>query len=97
MFAIEELDRFVENGLAALNLRQEPEELYEPIEYMVSIGGKRLRPELCLLTYTLVSDKIEKHIAKILARWHASGHGSFLIFVDCKFHFSNRIYKLIYH
>ena len=41
MFAIEELDRFVENGLAALNLRQEPEELYEPIEYMVSIGGKR--------------------------------------------------------
>lgn len=62
MFAIEELDRFVENGLAALNLRQEPEELYEPIEYMVSIGGKRLRPELCLLTYNLFSDKIEKHI-----------------------------------
>ena len=62
MFAIEELDRFVENGLAALNLRQEPEELYEPIEYMVSIGGKRLRPELCLLTYNLFSDKIEKSI-----------------------------------
>ena len=62
MFAIEELDRFVENGLAALNLRQEPEELYEPIEYMVSIGGKRLRPELCLLTYNLFSDKIEKPI-----------------------------------
>ena len=62
MFAIEELDKFVENGLAALNLRQEPKELYEPIEYMISIGGKRLRPELCLLTYNLFSDKIEKSI-----------------------------------
>ena len=62
MFAIEELDKFVENGLAALNLRMEPKELYEPIEYMVSIGGKRLRPELCLLTYNLFSDKIDKPI-----------------------------------
>ena len=50
MFAIEELDRYVENGLAALNFRIEPKELYQPIEYMISIGGKRLRPELCLLT-----------------------------------------------
>ena len=60
MFTIEELDKFVENGLAALNLKMEPKELYEPIEYMISIGGKRLRPELCLLTYNLFSDKIEK-------------------------------------
>ena len=60
MFTIEELDKFVENGLAALNLKMEPKELYEPIEYMISIGGKRLRPELCLLTYSLFSDKIEK-------------------------------------
>ncbi len=62
MFAIEELDRYVENGLAALNFRMEPKELYQPIEYMISIGGKHLRPELCLLTYNLFSDKIEKSI-----------------------------------
>ncbi len=62
MFTIDELDKFVENGLAALNHRMEPKELYEPIEYMISIGGKRLRPELCLLTYNLFSDKIEKPI-----------------------------------
>lgn len=62
MFAIEELDRYVENGLAALNFRIEPKELYQPIEYMISIGGKRLRPELCLLTYNLFSDKIDKPI-----------------------------------
>lgn len=62
MFAIEELDKFVENGLSALNFKLEPSELYEPIEYMISIGGKRLRPELCLLTYNLFSDKIEKPV-----------------------------------
>ncbi|MBQ7773182.1 MAG: polyprenyl synthetase family protein [Bacteroidales bacterium] len=62
MFAIEELDRYVENGLSAINFRLEPKELYEPIEYMISIGGKRLRPELCLLTYNLFSDKIEKTV-----------------------------------
>ena len=55
MFAIEELDKFVENGLAALNLRQEPKELYEPIEYMISIGGKRLRPVFVLEAYKLFS------------------------------------------
>ena len=62
MYTISELDKYVENGLAALNLRIEPKELYEPIEYMISIGGKRLRPELCLLTYNLFSDKIEKPV-----------------------------------
>ena len=62
MYTIPELDKFVENGLSALNFRLDPKELYKPIEYMISIGGKRLRPELCLLTYNLFSDKIEKPI-----------------------------------
>lgn len=62
MYAIEELDKYVENGLSALNFKIDPKELYEPIEYMISIGGKRLRPELCLLTYNLFSDKIDKPI-----------------------------------
>lgn len=62
MYTVAELNKYVENGLAALNWRMEPKELYEPIEYMISIGGKRLRPEFCLLTYNLFSDKIEKPI-----------------------------------
>jgi geranylgeranyl diphosphate synthase type II len=28
-----------------------PEGLYDPLRYMVAIGGKRLRPRLCLTTY----------------------------------------------
>ena len=62
MYTIDELDKYVENGLSALNFKIDPKELYEPIEYMISIGGKRLRPELCLLTYNLFKDKIDKPI-----------------------------------
>lgn len=62
MFTLKEIDNIVEKGLESLNFQQEPIELYEPIEYMISIGGKRLRPRMCLMTYNLFSDKIEKPI-----------------------------------
>lgn len=62
MFAIEELDKYVEKGLSSLNFKLDPKELYEPLEYMISIGGKRLRPGLCLLTYNLFSDNIGKSV-----------------------------------
>lgn len=31
----------------------EPAGLYDPLRYMIGIGGKRLRPTLCLLSYSL--------------------------------------------
>ena len=62
MFTLQEIDAVVEKGLASLNLKLEPKELYQPIEYMISVGGKRLRPKMCLISYNLFSDKIEKHI-----------------------------------
>ncbi len=62
MFTLKELDTIIEKGLATINFRMKPEELYQPIEYMISIGGKRLRPRMCLMTYNLFSDKIEKPI-----------------------------------
>lgn len=37
-----------------------PEGLYEPIEYVLSMGGKRLRPMLVLLAYSLYKDDFEK-------------------------------------
>lgn len=33
----------------------EPAGLYDPLRYMISIGGKRIRPRLCLLAYGLFS------------------------------------------
>jgi len=39
-----------------------PEDLYEPLSYMIQIGGKRLRPHLCLLAYSLFADRFNEGI-----------------------------------
>lgn len=36
----------------------EPEGLYDPLRYMMAIGGKRIRPTLCLLAYSLYKDEL---------------------------------------
>ncbi len=37
-----------------------PEALYEPINYIMSLGGKRIRPVLLLLAYNLYKEDLEK-------------------------------------
>ena len=41
---------------AEIEFEKEPAGLYDPLRYMISIGGKRIRPTLCLLTYSLYKD-----------------------------------------
>ncbi len=41
-----------------LDFKNEPQSLYEPIGYMFGIGGKHLRPRLCLTAFNLFSDNI---------------------------------------
>lgn len=62
MFTISEIDSIVEKSIFSLELKGEPGELYDPIGYLISIGGKRLRPKVAILTYNLFSDKIDKTI-----------------------------------
>lgn len=63
MYTLAEIDKIVSNGIRTLDLKGEPSELYGPIEYMISIGGKRIRPRLALLACSLFSDKIEsRHV-----------------------------------
>ncbi|WP_339695612.1 polyprenyl synthetase family protein [uncultured Marixanthomonas sp.] len=46
---------------------KEPEQLYEPIQYIVNIGGKRLRPILTLLTCDFFGTDFEKAMPAALA------------------------------
>ena len=39
-----------------LTFTQTPEGLYDPLRYMINIGGKRIRPRLCLTAYALFKD-----------------------------------------
>ncbi len=48
--------RLIQDELSKLSYGSEPPELYEPIEYIMSLGGKRLRPMLVLTAYSLFRD-----------------------------------------
>ena len=62
MYTAEEIDRILENFARLKNIRREPANLYEPLDYMMSIGGKRIRPKLCLLAAGLVRDQFDDPI-----------------------------------
>ncbi|MCQ2143087.1 MAG: polyprenyl synthetase family protein [Bacteroidales bacterium] len=40
----------------------EPAGLYDPLRYTIAIGGKRVRPRLCLLVYSLFKDSFDESI-----------------------------------
>jgi len=58
MFTTKEIVDRIEKGLAALPFDKEPLALYQPVAYMMAMGGKRLRPTLCLLSYQLFAKEI---------------------------------------
>jgi len=45
-----------------IEFTKEPERLYDPLRFMISIGGKRLRPRLCLTTYALYKDEFDESV-----------------------------------
>lgn len=57
-----EIKDIVSTLFADIQFEKEPAGLYDPLRYMVSIGGKRIRPTLCLLTYLLYRDDINEAI-----------------------------------
>lgn len=45
-----------------LKFSKEPSGLYDSLRYMIEIGGKRIRPRLCLTTYALYKDDLTEEI-----------------------------------
>ena len=45
-----------------LRFTAEPAGLYNPLRYMMDIGGKRIRPRLCLTAYALYKDSLNEEI-----------------------------------
>ena len=41
---VKEQIALIENALSKLNWKGNPQSLYDPIEYVLSLGGKRIRP-----------------------------------------------------
>lgn len=59
MLTSEEILKKVNEALDALPYNRRPASLYEPIRYVLSLGGKRIRPVLMLLSYNLFKEHPE--------------------------------------
>lgn len=59
-FPIQALLTLVEQEIKKQKFGSQPKSLYEPIRYIMSLGGKRLRPLLALISYSLYKTDPEK-------------------------------------
>lgn len=56
------IETAIKEMFAGLRFTQEPAGLYDPLRYMIEIGGKRIRPRLCLTAYSLYKDSFSEEI-----------------------------------
>lgn len=59
--------QLIETAIGRQAYGQSPTTLYEPIRYLMGLGGKRLRPMLTLLAYGLYKNNPQKIVAQALA------------------------------
>lgn len=60
MYTIDQLREIIKEEFRKQEYVEEPCSLFEPIQYILEDGGKRLRPVLALMAYNLYRDDIEK-------------------------------------
>ena len=56
------IEKALKEVFAELKFTAEPAGLYDPLRYMIEIGGKRIRPRLCLTAYALYKDSFTAEI-----------------------------------
>lgn len=59
MVSSDEILRMINDYLSKLEYTRQPATLYAPIKYVLSLGGKRIRPTLMLLAYQLFKENPE--------------------------------------
>ncbi len=67
MHTIPQLQQLITKTLASKKYGSHPIELYEPIDYIMSLGGKRLRPCLLLMACDLFGGEVEKAVSAAMA------------------------------
>lgn len=56
------LDQAVKDLFQHIEFQAQPAGLYDPLRYMIAIGGKRIRPRLCLTTYGIYAQELKPEI-----------------------------------
>ncbi|OFY34809.1 MAG: isoprenyl synthetase [Bacteroidetes bacterium RIFOXYA12_FULL_35_11] len=67
MQSFKEIIAYFDKRLSEIQYPEKPELLYEPIRYILSAGGKRIRPSLTLMACNMYSQNIERALPIALA------------------------------
>lgn len=67
MIEIKKIQTLIEKEIKKQAFGKKPASLYEPIRYLMNIGGKRLRPLLTLLAYSLYKKDFKKALPYAIA------------------------------
>ena len=58
MYSINELSELISGHIKANPFSEKPGDLFAPVDYIMSLGGKRIRPVMCLAAYNLYHDDV---------------------------------------
>lgn len=67
IYPFEEVLNIINDEIENITYNYHPKTLFEPISYILSLGGKRVRPALALMAYNLYKDDIRKAMPAALA------------------------------
>ncbi|MCD4709465.1 MAG: polyprenyl synthetase family protein [Bacteroidales bacterium] len=67
MYTLLEAQNLVERHIQNLSIPDTPPELYEPVRYILSLGGKRIRPALVILACDLFAGTVESALIPAMA------------------------------
>lgn len=67
MYTLLEAQNLVEKHIQNISIPDTPPELYEPVKYVLSLGGKRIRPALVLLACDLFAGSVDSALIPAVA------------------------------
>ncbi|MDT3401873.1 polyprenyl synthetase family protein [Mucilaginibacter terrae] len=67
MNKLQDLQLLIEDAVNQLSFPAQPSELYEPITYIMALGGKRMRPALLLMACDMFGGDVKKALPPALA------------------------------
>jgi geranylgeranyl diphosphate synthase type II len=72
MKAIEQYQKTINEFISANKFSKFPKELYEPLDYIMALGGKRMRPVMVMMACDLMNGKMEEavHAAMAIETFH---------------------------
>lgn len=59
LYSFDDILDIINDEVNNIKYTEEPQTLFSPIEYILGLGGKRVRPALALMSYNLYKDKLD--------------------------------------